>query len=193
MPSESDDKQGNIHISYARSSLGPARNDLKSDAVVENTVEIYSERRKFLITHPVVTRNFSVFKLSLKPATSITVTDSFQSVNNLKQCKLPLLIKSLIWNKIITPLSSITVGEYFSAGNVEKILVLETKPDCEALTVSAKIQVKIEKHHHRQVDENSRKSPNYQNGKSRWSLQRIERTGGVSPSASQSVCSTLRA
>jgi AAA+ superfamily predicted ATPase len=123
------------------------RTDLKSDAVVENTVQIYSERRKFLITHPVVTRDFSVSKLSPKPATSITVTivtDSFESVNNLKQCKLPLLIKSLLSNKIITPLSSITVGKYFSAGNVEKILVLETKPDGGALSVSAKTQVKIE-------------------------------------------------
>jgi hypothetical protein len=55
------------------------------------------------------------------------------------------LIKSFLSNRIITPSSSVSVGKFFSAGNIEKVLILETKPDGEALTVSAKTtQVKIE-------------------------------------------------
>lgn len=123
------------------------RTDLKSDVIIENSVQVYSERKKFLVTHPLVSRDFSVSMLTLKPATHVTVTivtDSFQSVNNLKKCKLPLLIKSFLSNRIIAPLSSVAVGKFFSAGNMEKVLILETKPDGEALTVSAKTQIKIE-------------------------------------------------
>jgi hypothetical protein len=56
------------------------RTDLKSDVIIENTVQVYSERKKFLVTHPLVSRDFSVSILNLKPATHLTVTivnDSF--------------------------------------------------------------------------------------------------------------------
>lgn len=124
------------------------RTDLKTGAVIEHTVQIYSERRKFLIIQPVIVADpLCVSRLTIKPAASITVTvvtNSYQSVSNLKKCKLPLLVRSLLSNKIISKLSCINIDKFFSTGNIEKILVLETKPDGEAITVSAKTQIKIE-------------------------------------------------
>ncbi|XP_057369382.1 ATPase family gene 2 protein homolog B-like isoform X1 [Daphnia carinata] len=124
------------------------RTGFKNDAIIENTVQIYSERRKFLLIKPLlVAGQLCASKLTTKPAMAVSVTivtNSYQTVGNLKKCKLPLLVKSLLSNKIISQLSSISVGNSFPAGNVEKVLILETKPGGEALTVSAKTQIKIE-------------------------------------------------
>ena len=124
------------------------RNDLKKDSIIENTIEVFSQRQELLIVHPLLGCRHVVRLLETpKTATNITVTvvvNNLKGRSILKKCKIPLLVKNLLSNKIFTQNSVLHVHKFFSNASIEKILVLDTQPKCEALLVNSKTQVKIE-------------------------------------------------
>ena len=119
-------------------------------SICEDTIEIYDERRsKILRKQNLATRssgNIFTF-LTTKIATKVTVTvvaQTFEGASHLKKCRLSVLIKNLLQNKIFAKYSSVNVEKIATSMNISKILILYAEPAGEAIYISRKTEVVVE-------------------------------------------------
>lgn len=122
------------------------RVDLQNNIIVENTVELYKQQQKFLLTHPLYETHHHINKLPVKAAKNINITvvaSTFKDVCALKNTYCIPFIRSLLSSKVVAPLSSVSVKSCH-IGGIEKILVLDVQPNAEALTINSKTAVTIE-------------------------------------------------
>ena len=136
-----DTKKGTYICKVHRTNLA------KSDAILENTVQVYEKRHKAIIKKPKLSEKLSLIKLVSQPATQIkvtVVTNSFEGAVALRKIKIAALLKSLLSHVTFVQLSAINSKLWCPAGDISRILILETLPENQAVFTNSKTKITVE-------------------------------------------------
>ena len=119
----------------------------KSDAILENTIQVYEKRHKNIIKIPRLTEEMNITKLVPQPAAQLRVTivtNTFQGAVALRKIKTAALVKNLLSHLTFVRQSAINAKSWCPAGDISRILILETVPENTAILTNSKTKITIE-------------------------------------------------
>ena len=119
----------------------------KSNAILENTIQVYEKRHKNIIKTPKLNESPSIVKLTPQPAVQIkvtVVTNTFEGAIALRKLKVAALVKNLLSHTTFVQHSAINTKVWCPAGDISRILILETLPENSAIFTNSKTKIMVE-------------------------------------------------